>query len=94
MSMGEATTSMPEDFRDAAWAGFIQWAHGFAEIRARFTAATGLPLEQRTGIVGMVDKATGFRDDVLKQFVEWVTREIWGLENAPQKYRDELEGKS
>lgn len=92
--MGGATASMPDGLRDAAWSGFIQWAHGFPDIRARFTADTGLSLERRTGIVALVDKATGFRDDVLKQFVEWATREIWGLEYAPKKYRDELEGKS
>lgn len=93
--MGLPTEQWPDRLSEAAWVGFIQWAHRFPEIRARFTAETGLVLGAPcTSLEAMIDVVTGARDSLLEQFVEWATREIWGLEYAPAKYREFLASRS
>lgn len=75
------------------WAGFVQFAFGEPGFREAFTAATGLtfPKPATTPIDALVDNACGVHNAVLAKFVEWVTREHWGIEYAPKAYRDELE---
>lgn len=92
----DAKMIAPDPLTEAAWFGFIRWAIGRPEIRARFQTETGLSLDSldgRSPIEAMVDKATGYRDDVIGHFVEWATREIWGLESAPLAYQQELAAK-
>lgn len=77
------------------WPGFIRWAWGSAEVRADFTAATGLVLAApRSALEAMVDQATGYAASVAERFVEWATVEIYGLEGAPAAYRAEVERRS
>ncbi len=77
-----------------AWAAFVQWALSEPEARAAFTADTGLtlpPPAPTTPIEALIDAATGAAStDNLPAFVEWVTREHWVLDEAPQSYRDSL----
>lgn len=80
-----------DDFRALAWAAFVEWAAAEQEIRAAFTAETGLPFlaPPETPIEAMIDTATG-ADGNAEAFVEWVTRNHWGLEEAPEAYRNSL----
>ena len=80
------------DLMAGAWAAFIQWAAGEPEMRAAFTADTGeVFLSPPTSpIEDMIDKATGAREANREAFVEWVTREYWGLDEAPESYRKHL----
>ncbi len=95
-SLRDAKMTAPDPLTEAAWFGFIRWAIGHPEIRARFQTETGLSLDsldRRSPIEAMVDKATGYRDDAIGRFVEWATREIWGLEDAPLAYQQEIAAK-
>lgn len=67
-----------DDFNTIAWRDFIDWAWNTPEMRAQFTAKTGVEIQAVT---------TG-RD--LTKFIEWVTREHWGLEQAPVAYQAEI----
>jgi hypothetical protein len=84
--------AIPEALADWFWLGFIRWAWSEKKIRDRFVAETGITLlpPARSGIEALVDDACGVRDSILKAFVKWATIEIYGLEGAPKKYRDEL----
>lgn len=72
------------------WPPFILWARENATICAQFAAATGMVLARTTGIEGLVDKVTGYRETVMDRFVEWVTLEIYGIESAPAAYRAKM----
>ncbi len=84
-----------DDFPAIMWAGFVQWAATEPDMRAAFRKDTGLVLmpSPATPIEAMVDEATGVSGNAAA-FVEWVTREYWGLGEAPQSYRDVLGEKS
>lgn len=73
------------------WPAFILWAVKNDEIRKAFTEATGFVLldAPRSPIEILVDKATGYCEDIMRRFVEWVTVEIYGIECAPALYREE-----
>jgi hypothetical protein len=75
--MEEVMTS--EDLDSLAWADFMKWAIEQPDLRAGFEAAT----ERR-----FVDSAR-----YVVEFVEWSTLTLWGIENAPPKYREQLMAK-
>ncbi len=80
-----------DDFAAIMWAGFVQWAASEPYMRAAFKDGTGLVLlpPPATPIEAMVDEATGAARNTAA-FIEWVTREHWGLDEAPQSYRNAL----
>lgn len=73
----------------AAWPAFIEFALKNDEIRKEFIAETGHVFDRQTAIEAMVDRMTGYRDDVMRRFVEWATVELYGIEGAPVAYRME-----
>ena len=75
------------------WAGFVQWAFDEPGFREAFTEATGLavPPPARNPMETLIDNACGVHNAAAAKFVEWVTREHWGMEHAPKAYREELE---
>ncbi len=84
-----------DNFNAIMWAGFVQWAYSEPEIRAAFRESTGLmlpPPAPTIPIEAMIDQATGVSSgENIPAFVEWVTRQHWGIDEAPQSYRDALE---
>lgn len=84
-----------DDFNAFAWREFILWAWNEPEMRAQFAKKTGLTFQrQRTSIEAIIDAATGSRKDVAFKFVEWATREHWGIESAPAAYQKALANKA
>lgn len=84
-----------DDFNTIAWRDFLLWAWNAPEMRAQFTAKTGLEIESVTApINAAIDAATGAQGSVAKQFIEWATREHWGVEHAPAAYRQALADKA
>jgi hypothetical protein len=80
-----------DDFNEIAWRDFVMWAWSEPQMRKQFTKATGLKIEaSTTPIEAAIDAVTGARKSVMTQFVEWATREHWGLEHAPVAYREML----
>jgi hypothetical protein len=84
----------PEDFNTIAWRDFLLWAWNEPEMRAQFTAKTGVEIQCVTSpINAAIDAATGARDSVAAQFIKWATCDHWGLEHAPAAYRKALTAK-
>ncbi|MBS7545085.1 hypothetical protein [Ancylobacter oerskovii] len=69
-----------EAINSAMWASAVQAAAGNAEAIAAFKADTGMDLRANLPAV-------------LWEFVRWFTVNHWGLEFAPQSYRDSLNTK-
>lgn len=84
----------PDEFNQIAWQDFIVWAWNEPEMRALFTAATGIEIQQVTSpIYAAIDAATGLGESVAGRFVEWATLEHWGIEDAPAAYRAAIAAK-
>ena len=80
-----------DDLNTVAWRDFLLWAWNEPEMRQQFAAKTGVDLGAVTSpINAAIDAATGLRESVAAQFIEWATREHWGLEHAPAAYRESL----
>ena len=77
-----------------AWRDFLTWAWNEPEMRAQFTAKTGIDIQGVTApINAAIDAATGANASVALRFIEWATCEHWGLEHAPEAYQKELAAK-
>ena len=83
-----------DDLNTVAWRDFLLWAWNEPEMRQLFAAKTGVDLGTATSpINAAIDAATGVRESVAAQFIEWATREHWGLEHAPAAYKQSLDPK-
>jgi len=77
-----------EDFNTIGWRDFLLWAWNEPEMRAQFTAKTGIEIQSVTSpINAAIDAATGANKSVAARFIEWATREHWGVEHAPAAYQ-------
>ena len=77
-----------EDLHTIAWHDFILWAWNEPEMREQFTAKTGVEIRSVTApINAAIDAATGASKSLAAQFIEWATREHWGVEHAPIAYQ-------
>ena len=84
-----------DDINTIAWRDFITWAWNEPEMRAQFTAKTGLDIQAVTSpINAAIDAATGANTSVLARFIEWATCEHWGLEHAPAAYQKAIANKN
>jgi hypothetical protein len=84
-----------DDFNTIAWRDFILWAWNEPEMRAQFTAKTGLEIQSVTSpINAAIDAATGANTSVAARFIVWATREHWGVEHAPLAYQKALANQS
>ncbi len=78
-----------DEFNTIAWRDFIVYAWHDKSLRRAFTKSTGVSLD--------AVKSTSLSDYIvggtpttgLSAFVDWVTINHWGVESAPQKWRDE-----
>lgn len=77
-----------------AWRDFILWAWNEPQLCAQFTAETGLQIRTATTPIDIaIDAAAGAGEGLVARFVEWVTRNHWGLEYAPEAYQKAVNGK-
>lgn len=84
----------PDDFNTIAWRDFLLWAWNEPEMRAQFTAKTGVKIQSVTApINAAIDAATGATSSLASQFIEWATLEHWGIEHAPVAYQKALTAK-
>ena len=81
-----------DDFNTLAWRDFIVWAWKDPDMRAQFTKQTGVQIQsKRTAINAVIDNGVG--KSVPLRFIEWATREHWGIESAPLAYQKAIAGK-
>jgi len=84
-----------DDLNTIAWRDFLVWAWNEPEMRAQFTAKTGIEIHAVTApIDAAIDAATGASRSVAARFIEWATREHWGVEHAPALYQRALADKA
>lgn len=92
--MAEVDDEPSDDLKAIFWAGFLRFAWSDPDARAAFTADTGvtIPPTATSPIEQLVDDAcTGGMETIAAQFVRWATVNHYGLEYAPQSYRDFIE---
>ena len=77
----------------AAWADFIMWCEKQPETVTAFNAETGRAymMKPKLPIEAMIDDATGKVEDDAFAFARWVTENHWGMEYAPEAFREECE---
>lgn len=84
-----------DDLNTIAWHDFLLWAWNEPEMRAQFTVKTGVELLAVTApINAAIDAATKAHESVAARFIEWATREHWGIEHAPAAYQRSLASKA
>jgi len=77
-----------DDLNTIAWHDFLLWAWNEPDMREQFTAKTGVEIQAVTSpINAAIDAATGAQSSVAARFIEWATREHWGIEHAPIAYQ-------
>ena len=74
-----------------AWADFIMWCEEQPETVAAFNAETGRAYMKKQPIEVIIDEATGKGLDDAFAFARWVTENHWGMEYAPEAFREECE---
>ena len=81
-----------DEFQALAWRDFILFAAQEPIICAEFTDATGVQFLEpaHSPIEAAIDGVTGVHERIYHTFIEWATREYWGLDEAPQAYRDSI----
>lgn len=84
---------VPDELKQLAWASFVVFATNDPDVRAEFTKATGVTLlfKVEPGTPREVIEAELAAR--MEHFIEWVTREHYGLAEAPEAYRKSLEKK-
>lgn len=77
-----------DELNSIGWRDFLLWAWNEPQMRAQFTAATGVEISAVTSPINVaIDAATGAREGLAAQFIEWATREHWGVDHAPKAYQ-------
>ena len=85
------TDAARKALNEAAWRDFIMFAWMQDGAHAAFRGATNRPQRSRAGspLDLLIDKAVGGAEDekYVREFVDWVTREHWGENYAPEKWK-------
>lgn len=77
-----------EMFRQIAWRDFLVFAIQEPGVIKQYEQATGKKFNlARTPLDVMIDKATGYEDSMVADFVRWVTINHYGIDEAPESYR-------
>jgi hypothetical protein len=81
----DISTLMPEDTPGCmkpAWLGLVHFALREKDIREVFMKDTGIIMRQpRNGFEAMIDEVSGYNDYVVREFVLWVNKNLWGPVN-------------
>lgn len=70
-------------FLGNAWLGLLSYAIQDDGTRSAFIEETGIRLDHlvhRSPITQAIDKATGFEAECMAKFCDWVTVNLWGVE--------------
>jgi hypothetical protein len=80
-----------DEFNEMAWRDFMLFSWSQEDAHAAFRGATGRPQRSRgRGPLDlMIDKAVGGAEDdqYMVEFVDWVTKNHWGENYAPEKWK-------
>jgi hypothetical protein len=81
-----------DEFNEIAWRDFILFSWSQEDAHAAFRGATCRPQRSKRGsspLGLMIDKAVGGTEDdkYIEEFVAWVTKNHWGENYAPEKWK-------
>ena len=83
--MGAEREAYPNDpIKAAMWLGFLRWAYTSQDeyasgVRQQYEHETGRKVYYpRAGIEGMIDQATGYRQESMEHFMHWLNEAHWG----------------
>ncbi len=83
---------MSDLLMEMAWRDFILWAVQDGDVLAQYKEETGKTMDgPASGLEAAIDEATGYAESQANDFVIWDTKRLWGVEEAPQRLRAELE---
>lgn len=83
---------MTDLLMEIAWRDFILWAVQDEGVMAQYKEETGKTMSgPANAIEAAIDKATGYAESQAHDFVIWATERLWGIEEAPERLRAELE---
>lgn len=71
------------DVMAGAWLGLIIYAFSVEDHREQFKKETGIVISDvinARGINAAIDQATGYQCDAIAKWADWVTLNLWGLE--------------
>ncbi len=68
-----------DPFMEIAFADCVRWAWGDRAMRREFQRRKKMRLPE-TALDHLIDEATGYQDEVMQAFVEWVRDHVWGRE--------------
>lgn len=72
------------DYMTDAWLGFVLFAAGEVQVCEQFKKDTGLVFKAATSPLDqMIDKATGHDEHLIREFVLWINKTLWGPINEP-----------
>lgn len=78
-------------FNEMAWRDFVLFAWSQDDAHAAFRGATNRPQRSKAGspLDLLIDKAVGGAEDdqYMQEFVDWVTKNHWGENYAPEKWK-------
>ncbi len=72
-----------EEYMVPAWVGMVRHALGAEYIKKEFKKETGFDVDhvlKATGINAIIDQKTGYQRDIIAKFADWVTVNLWGVE--------------
>ena len=76
-------TPTGEEYMAGAWFALVLYAYDQASFRLEFKKETGIDIVnvvKSQGINAMIDKATGFQVVALAKWLDWVTKNLWGID--------------
>ena len=81
-----------DEFNEIAWRDFIFFSWSQEGAHAAFRGATGRPQRSKRGcspLDAMINNAVGGAEDdkYMEEFVHWVTKNHWGENYAPEKWK-------
>ena len=88
----EAADEARDVLNEIAWRDFVTFAWMQEDAHKAFRNATDRPqrFKSNSPLDALIDKACGGAEDdaYVSEFVDWVTKNHWGGNYAPEKWRD------
>lgn len=66
-----------DHFMAPAWLGLVYFAAGKSEFIKSFEKDSGLKFRFPKGIEGLIDEVTGYQEELIFKFAQWVTKNLW-----------------
>lgn len=72
-----------EDYMIGAYMSLVMSAYDIELNRKLFKSDTGINIKDvvsAKGLIAMIDESTGYQKDCIVKWCDWVTENLWGIE--------------